>query len=97
MAEHLRQMLRDNARTLLGQIDERRPPFSRADMEAIRAPTLLIGSGACLPPFARVLDAMERWIGDVARVAIPGTSHLMPQEDPGAFNRAVLGFLAERG
>jgi pimeloyl-ACP methyl ester carboxylesterase len=97
MAWDLKQMFRDNARTLLGQIDERRPPFSRADMEAIRAPTLLIGSGACLPPFARVLDAMERWIGGAARVAIPGTSHLMPQENPDAFNRAVLGFLAERG
>ncbi len=91
------RMQRDNARTLLGQINERRPPFSRADMEAIRAPTLLIGSGACLPAFARVLDAMERWIGGAARVAIPGTSHLMPQEDPAAFNRAVLDFLAEHG
>jgi pimeloyl-ACP methyl ester carboxylesterase len=97
MAEHLKRMLRDNARTLLGQIDERRQPFSRADMEAIRAPTLLIGSGACAPSFARVLDAMERWIGVVARATIPGTTHGMSQDDPDAFNRVVLGFLAERG
>lgn len=97
MEEHLRRMLRDNASTLLGQINERRPPLSRADMETIRAPTLLIGSEECLPPFALALDAMERWIGDVARVTIPGTTHPMTQQDPEAFNRAVLGFMAERG
>jgi esterase len=97
MAGHLKQMHRDNAGTLLGQIDEQRRPFSRADMEAIRAPTLLIGSRACAPPFARVLDAMGRCIGDVARVAIPDTTHGMSQDDPEAFNRVVLGFLAERG
>ena len=96
MAGHLRRMLRDNARTLLGQMNERRPPLSRADMEAIRAPTLLVGRGGCLPPAARVLDAMERRIGDAARVAIPGTTHNTSQQDPDAFNRAVLGFLAAR-
>jgi esterase len=71
--------------------------LSGGQLEAIRAPTLLIGSGACAPPFARVLDAMERWIGVVARATIPGTTHGMSQDDPDAFNRVVLGFLAERG
>jgi pimeloyl-ACP methyl ester carboxylesterase len=66
-------------------------------MEAIRAPTLLIGSEGCSPPSARTLDAMQRWIGDVTRVTIPGTTHMMSQQDPAAFNKAVLDFLAARG
>jgi pimeloyl-ACP methyl ester carboxylesterase len=37
------RMHRDNACTLIGQVNERRRPFSRTDVEAIRAPTLLIG------------------------------------------------------
>ncbi len=35
----VRQTWRDNARTLIGQADERRQPFTRADAEAIRVPT----------------------------------------------------------
>jgi pimeloyl-ACP methyl ester carboxylesterase len=93
MSEPLKQMHRGNAYTLLGQINERRSPFSRADMEAIRAPTLLIASEGCSPPFVRTLDAMERFIGDVARATIPGTTHLMSQQNPMAFDRAVLEFL----
>src|SRR5262245_44447529 len=38
----VRQTWRDNARTLIGQADERRQPFTRADAEAISAPTLFI-------------------------------------------------------
>jgi esterase len=97
MVEPLRGMHLDNAHTLLGQVNERRPPFSLADMEAIRAPTLLIGSEGCSPPSARTLDAMQRWIGDVTRVTIPGTTHMMSQQEPAAFNKAVSDFLAERG
>ena len=96
MAEPLRGMHLDNARTLLGQVNERRPPFSRADMEAIRAPTLLIGSERCSPPLARVLDAMERHIRGAERATIPGAGHFMSEQEPEAFNNAVLGFLRER-
>ena len=38
----VRQTWRDNARTLIGQADERRQPFTRADAEAIGLPTLII-------------------------------------------------------
>src|SRR5882757_2999609 len=38
-----KQLLRDNAMTLLGQVRDQRPPFSKADAESIRTPTLFIG------------------------------------------------------
>src|SRR3712207_5533665 len=96
MAEPLRGMHLDNARTLLGQVNERRPPFSLADMEAIRAPTLLIGSEGCSPALARVLDAMERHIRGAERAAVPGAGHFMSEQQPEAFNRVVLAFLRGR-
>ena len=96
MAEPLRGMHLDNARTLLGQVNERRPPFSRADMEAIRAPTLLIGSERCSPPMARVLDAMERHIRGAERATVSSAGHFMSEQEPEAFNRVVLAFLKGR-
>ena len=96
-AEHSAQMHRDNAYTLIGQVNEGRRPYSRADAEAIRAPTLLIGGADTSPPFPTILDALERSIGDVARAAIPGATHLMSEQEPEAFSRAVLDFLRERG
>jgi esterase len=42
LAEERRQISRDNALTLHGQINEGRTPYSRASAEAIRAPTLLV-------------------------------------------------------
>jgi esterase len=96
MAEHSAQMHRDNACTLIGQVNERRRPFSRTDVEAIRAPTLLIGGEKSPPHFGQVLDAMEGGIADAARATIPGAGHFMSEQDPAAFNNTVLGFLRER-
>ncbi len=96
MAEHLKRMHRDNARTLIGQVNERRPPFSRADMEAIRAPTLLVGGERSSPSLRQVLDAMERHVRGAERTTIPGAGHFMSEQEPDAFNNAVLGFLGER-
>ncbi len=38
-----KQQLRDNAMTLIGQVNEDRQPFSKADAEAIKTPTLFVG------------------------------------------------------
>ena len=95
-AERITRMQRDNSRTLLGQVNERRAPYTRADMKAIRAPTLLVGGADTRLLFPPILDAMERGIAGAERVDLPGTAHLMSDEDPAAFNSAVLGFLKDR-
>ena len=87
--------LRDNARTLMGQVDEQRQPFTRADAEAIRVPTLFM-SGAdtpgSLPSMSRALAAHVRG----ARVeVIPNARHFMFGQDPVRFCAAVTAFLAE--
>ena len=86
--------MRDNARTLLGQINEQRAPFSRADLQAVRASTLLLGGERSPPPFPQILDAMERTLANVQRITVTGASHPFPEENPEAFNRAVLEFVA---
>jgi pimeloyl-ACP methyl ester carboxylesterase len=97
LPERARRAMRDNAHTLPAQLAERRPPFARADAEAVRAPTLLVGAERSPPAYARVLDALERALPDARRVTIPGAAHPMNRGNPAAFDAAVLGFLAARG
>ncbi|MBR0673461.1 alpha/beta fold hydrolase [Neoroseomonas soli] len=84
---------RDNATTLLGQINEQRKPYAKAEAEAIRLPTLLVGGAKTQPQFVRILDAMERTIPGARRVTIPNAAHSMQGDNPAAFNDVVLSFL----
>jgi len=84
---------RDNARTLLGQVAENRRRYSRAAAEAIAAPTLLVVGLRTLPNFVAIADALERSIKRCERVGIPDAAHPMSEENPTAFNAAVLAFL----
>lgn len=92
-AEARKAMNRDNAMTLIGQMDERRRPYSRAAAEAIRTPTLLVGGANTLPNFIANLDALEGTIKGAKRVTIPNAAHAMSQDNPTAFNAAVQEFL----
>jgi esterase len=88
------QQLRDNAFTLLGQVRDKRPPFSRADVESIRMPTLFIGgadTGGALPV---VLRALAAHVGNSRTATISGTSHWMFDQAPQQFCKIVLDFLA---
>ncbi len=91
--ESRRQVSRDNARTLLGQINEQRAPFSRAQAEGIHVPTLLVGGALSQPQFGIIMDGMEKSILGVERVTIPDAAHGMSADNPAAFNEAVLAFL----
>jgi esterase len=94
--EYGRQMLRDNAATLLGQIKEQRAPFARADAEAIKAPTLLIAGERSPASFHHILDGLESALRDSRRVVIPNASHASNVDNPNAFEREVLAFLEGR-
>ncbi len=91
--EPRRQIARDNALTLLGQVNEARAPFSRAAAEAIRAPTLLVGGDQTRPQFVANLEAMAAHIAGAERATIPNAAHGMSQDNPAAFNATVLDFL----
>ncbi|WP_052389214.1 alpha/beta fold hydrolase [Belnapia moabensis] len=97
LSERSKQVMRDNAHTLLGQFREQRAPFTRRNVEEIAAPTLLVGAERSPPAYARILDALEQSLRNVQRVTIPGASHPMNHHNPAAFNTAVLDFLASCG
>ncbi len=94
--EAMKQIFRDNARTLIGQIKEQRAPFARADAEAIRSPTLLMAGERAPASFHRILDGLETAIRDVKRAIVPQASHSSNLENPKAFAREVLAFLDGR-
>jgi pimeloyl-ACP methyl ester carboxylesterase len=92
-SEGRKRIQRDNARTLLGQIHERRAPYSRAAAEAIRAPTLLVVGQNTQPNFKAIVAAMAGVIAGAAVAEIPRATHPMSDDNPADFNAAVLAFL----
>lgn len=96
LAAATRQQRRDNARTLLGQVNEGRQPYSRADAEQIRAPTLFIGGGDTPGSLPIVLRALAAHVQGARLELIPNAGHSMFVDDPVRFCAVVLDFLAER-
>jgi pimeloyl-ACP methyl ester carboxylesterase len=90
----MKQPLRDNAMTLIGQVKDHRPPFSKADAEAIRMPTLLIGGANTKGLLPKVLHALAANIPNARTEMIPGATHPMFEQAPQRFSEIVLNFLA---
>lgn len=95
LPEERRQICRDNAVTLIGQIGEGRTPYARASAEAIHCPTLIVDGGATQPVFAAIAAALAGAIPLARRVTLPGATHLLNWDDAAGFNAAILSFLAE--
>jgi pimeloyl-ACP methyl ester carboxylesterase len=89
-----KQMLRDNATTLIGQMRDQRPLLSKADAEAIRTPTLFIGGAITKGTFPQVLHALAANVKGSRTEMIPGTTHPMFEQAPQRFCEIVLDFLA---
>jgi pimeloyl-ACP methyl ester carboxylesterase len=89
-----KQQLRDNAFTLIGQTRDKRPPFSRADAEAIKTPTLFIGGGNTRGALPRVLHALAANVQNSKTAIIPNTTHPMFEQAPQKYCEIVLEFLA---
>ena len=93
LSEAAKQRLRDNANTLLGQINEARQPYSRADAESIHVPTLFIGGEDTLGSLAINLRALAAHVQEARVAMIPHAAHMMFEQDPVRFSSAVLDFL----
>ena len=79
--------------TLLGQINEQRRPYSRADAESIRVPTLFIGGQETTGSLPVILRALAAHVPGARVAMIPNTTHTMFEQDPVRFSAAVLDFL----
>jgi pimeloyl-ACP methyl ester carboxylesterase len=89
-----KQQLRDNIFTLLGQAGENRKPFTKAQAEAIRTPTLFIGGGNTTGSLATVHRVLAQHVANSQTVMIEGAKHWMFDEAPQEYCEAVMGFLA---
>jgi len=84
---------RANARTMLGQRNEQRSPYSRASAAAIRTPTLFLYGANTRPGFIANVEALSGAIEGSKVVSIPNATHGLTFENPPDFNAAVVGFL----
>jgi pimeloyl-ACP methyl ester carboxylesterase len=89
-----KQQLRDNAFTLIGQARDRRPPFAKADAEAIKTPTLFIGGANTKGSLPQVLHTLAAHVPDSRTAMIPNTTHPMFEQAPHKYCEIVLEFLA---
>ncbi len=89
-----KQARRDNAHTLIGQINEQRKPFTRAQAEEIRVPTLMIGGAETPGMLPIVLKALAGAIPGAKCEIIPDTTHVMFDQAPQRFSEIVLNFIA---
>jgi pimeloyl-ACP methyl ester carboxylesterase len=90
-----KQLLRDNATTLIGQMGDQRPPFSKADAEAIKTPTLFIGGSNTKGTLPKVLNALAANVKGARTAMISGTTHPMFEQAPQKYCEIVLTYLAE--
>ncbi|MFV0298019.1 MAG: alpha/beta fold hydrolase [Hyphomicrobiaceae bacterium] len=90
-----KQLRRDNAHTLIGQLKEARQPFSRASAESIKPPTLLVGGELTKGLLPVVLKALSETIPGARCHMIPMASHNMFEQAPVGFSTLVLEFLAD--
>jgi esterase len=84
---------RANARTLLGQRNEQRRPYSRANAVTIRTPTLFLYGTNTRPSFIANVEALSGAIAGSKVVAIRDATHGLTYENPTDFNATVIDFL----
>jgi pimeloyl-ACP methyl ester carboxylesterase len=90
----VKQSLRDNAYTLIGQVRDNRPPFSKADAEAIKMPTLFILGGRTKGLLPKVLHALAAHVPYSRTAVIERATHPMFEQAPQKYAEIVLEFLA---
>lgn len=68
-------------------------PLEAAQVQRVETPTLLLNGKSSIPLFKLLADRLAELLPHVERVSIPGAGHMMQEDNPAAFNAAVLGFL----
>ena len=70
-------------------------PLTCAQLATVPTPTLAIAAERGMPYSRRIVQLIAGCIPDCRLVDVPGVTHFMSFQAPAAFNRVVLGFLAE--
>jgi pimeloyl-ACP methyl ester carboxylesterase len=94
LPEERKQQARENLGTLRAQLlGAGFPPLDEEDVRGIRVPTLLMTGQRSPAVLLRLTEHLQRLLPNAERVDVAGASHAMQEENPGAVNEAILGFL----
>jgi pimeloyl-ACP methyl ester carboxylesterase len=95
LPEERKQQARENLATLRAQLlGAGFPPLREDEVRGVRFPTLLMTGQRSPAVLLRLNEQLQRLLPHAERVEITGSSHAMQEENPGAVNEAILGFLA---
>jgi pimeloyl-ACP methyl ester carboxylesterase len=95
LPEERKQQARENLATLRAQLlGAGFPPLDEDDVRGIRVSTLLMTGQRSPTVLLRLTEHLQWLLPHAERVEIAGASHAMQEENPGAVNEAILGFLA---
>ncbi|MCL7454879.1 MAG: alpha/beta hydrolase [Anaerolineae bacterium] len=70
-------------------------PLEDDELRGIQIPALLVSAQKSPRLFHRLMDRLEELLPHTERVEIAGASHIMHEDNPAAYNEAVLSFLAK--
>jgi pimeloyl-ACP methyl ester carboxylesterase len=93
MVGWFKEMVRDNAATLLSQIQETNLPVDPAMPAALTCPLLLVGGAHSPAKYASRQDRLQQLVPQARRVRIALAAHGMNLANPRAFNRAIQDFV----
>ena len=98
LAPRIRQLVLDNGREWLSNplLAKRLTPPAAKRLAEIRVPTLVVIGDRDVPDMQKVADQLATEVKGARKVVVPGAGHIVNLEKPAEFDRAVLGFLAER-
>lgn len=97
LPQSARRSMMDNARELKGETSSRDifPPVTCADVQMVKAPTLLLGGEQSPHMFAVINSMIDQCLTNKERAVIPAASHGFQFQNPQAFNASVLAFIAK--
>ena len=98
LAPRIRQLVLENAREWLSNplLPKRLQPPAAKRLAEIGVPTLVVVGDRDVPDMQKVADQLAREVKGARKVVVSGAGHIVNLEKPAEFDRAVLGFLAER-
>jgi pimeloyl-ACP methyl ester carboxylesterase len=93
LSEDRRQLMLPNGRMLRLFFSAPRTNISCDQLGQVRAPTLIVKGDRSIPMFQLFSDAVAGCMPGSQVVVIPNSGHGMSQQNPAAFNKALLEFL----
>lgn len=98
LAPRIRALVLENGREWLQNplLSKRLTPPAAKRLAEIRVPTLVVVGDRDVPDMQKVADQLAAEVKGSRKVVIAGAGHIVNLERPAEFDRAVLGFLADR-